>query len=103
MGSTLLKRQTNRLSKEEAKKALESGTAKSSCGKCYLGDESRCANCPYRGLPAFKPGEKVVFPTTKEETVTVPEIAAVTTEKVMPEKTKGGVVKLDKAEDDITF
>lgn len=47
------------LGAEEARKRLENATVRSSCGNCYLGDAFRCSGCPYKGQPAFKPGEKI--------------------------------------------
>lgn len=63
---------------------------KPECGKCYLGDAFRCSGCPYRGLPAFEPGQKIEFTNTTQT-----DVGALEEEKAVVNIKQGNKVKLD--------
>lgn len=55
-------------SSEELLRLLEKGEAKTgACNRCHMGDAFRCSTCPYKSLPAWKPGEKIQFNLVDEK------------------------------------
>ena len=85
------------MTQEEVKENLKNGTVESKCGRCFMGDSFRCANCPYRGLPPFKPGEKIII-GGKEEVFEAQQV-----EKPVQKEAKSGVVKLGSGDEDPIF